>query len=471
MMLENAVSLSQQYKMLPQGGHVLCAVSGGADSMCLLHWLASRVKAGTFLLSAAHFDHQLREEESRADARFVEKWCREWGIPYYLGTGDVRGTARSAGLGIEETARVMRYSFLEKTAGKIGADRIATAHNADDNAETLLLHLIRGTGLQGLSGIPPQRGIFVRPLLTTCRTEILAYLEKYEISHVEDSTNSDVSYTRNRVRHQIMPLLRQINPRLNDSLNSAAAYFRADNDYLNAQAEEVAGTSSWRGEELVIEAAQVALQPDPIAVRIIRLLLIKMGAVQYRAAHLLSVVRLSRAADPSGRVDLPQGLTARRVYTELILTLGSRELPLPFQPERLNLDGVTEIPEVGWRVTCRHGRAPTQPPQNPNHIFINPASLTGELILRPRISGDRITLPRRGGKTLKKLFIDEGIPRGERERIPLLSDERGPVWLAGFGPDASKLAEPCGAALEIKAVRVFQGNDDTGSCRRILSPT
>ena len=163
-MLEQALALTREYAMLSPGSTVLCAVSGGADSMCLLHWLSRREG---ITLHAAHFDHRLRGAESDADAAFVRDWCRENGIPFHLGSADVRARAGEAGRGIEETARDLRYAFLRKTARDLGGAVIATAHNADDNAETLLLHLVRGTGLQGLAGIPPRRDALVRPLLTT----------------------------------------------------------------------------------------------------------------------------------------------------------------------------------------------------------------------------------------------------------------------------------------------------------------
>ena len=195
-MLKRALSLAEEYGMLPRGCAVLCAVSGGADSMTLLHWL-SRQEGIT--LHAAHFDHRLRGEESTADAAFVREICGKWGIPFHLGEGDVRGAARASGFTLEEGARRLRYAFLEETAKTLGENtRIATAHTADDNAETVILNLVRGTGLKGLCGIPPVRAVrspgvvVIRPLLTTFREEILTYLSENRIDHREDSSNTDV---------------------------------------------------------------------------------------------------------------------------------------------------------------------------------------------------------------------------------------------------------------------------------------
>ena len=176
-MLETIKALTTEYDMLPRGGTVLCAVSGGADSMCLLHLLHTWAGEGGFRVAAAHYNHNLRGAESDRDAAFVAEWCAGQDIPCVIGAGDVAHEARARGLGVEETARQMRYEFLRGAADAMGCGRIATAHSADDNLETLLLHLVRGAGLHGLAGIPPRRGVVVRPLLTTSRAEIVAYLE------------------------------------------------------------------------------------------------------------------------------------------------------------------------------------------------------------------------------------------------------------------------------------------------------
>ena len=276
-MMEAVRALTAEYDMLPRGGAVLCAVSGGADSMCLLHLLSSLAKEGGFRVSAAHYNHSLRGAESDGDAAFVAEWCALRGIPCIVGAGDVGREAELRGLGVEETARQMRYEFLRTVADTTGCDRIATAHNADDNLETLLLHLVRGAGLHGLAGIPPRRGDIVRPLLTTARADIMAYLEEHHVPHVEDSTNTDEAYARNRIRRQVVPVLRQLNPRLTESAAETMGYLRADDDFLNAQAAAACRNARWAEDDLVIEARYIAQLPAAIAPRAVRRLLEMMG--------------------------------------------------------------------------------------------------------------------------------------------------------------------------------------------------
>lgn len=450
-MLNEAQALTREYAMLAPGNHILCAVSGGADSVCLLHWLKGQAAEKGFTLTAAHFNHRLRGAESDRDAAFVEKLCREWKVPCVVGTGDVSGEAQRRGAGIEETARALRYDFLEQTAAELGAGLIATAHNANDNVETMLLHLIRGSGLQGLTGIRPRRGKLIRPFLTTTRAEILAYLKEHQLSHVEDSTNADTAYARNKLRHQVIPLLEELNPALISRLSDTVGYLRADNDYLTAQAmAAVRGAEPTVTGGLVLPADAIARSPDPIAVRAVSALLGRLGEHQYRSAHLLSVVDLARSGHPSGSVDLPHGITARRAYGLLVLEPSAAESG--WTPVPLNVPGETPLPQLGWKLVCRPAQAPAEPPTDPFVCYLDPSVLDGPLTVRPRETGDCITLPGRPHKSVKKLLIDAKVPRADRERLPVVADRRGPVWLGGFGPDATRLAAPDAPALELRAV-------------------
>ena len=227
-----AAAFADQYQMLPQGSTVLCAVSGGKDSMALLSVLQTLAPERNLMIHAAHFNHQLRGEESQRDENFVSKWCADHNIPLTIGSGDVAQAAQEQGKGIEETARAMRYGFLTETAQEVGAEKIATAHNADDNAETVLLHLVRGSGLDGLTGIPPVRGILIRPLLGVPRIDIEVYLAQENIPHVEDSSNQDTKFARNRIRQAILPVMKDLNPAFVSTLSANLVHLREDRELL-----------------------------------------------------------------------------------------------------------------------------------------------------------------------------------------------------------------------------------------------
>lgn len=432
-------ALCAQYDMLPRGALVLCAVSGGADSMCLLHLLHTMAQTEGFCLRAAHFNHKLRGEESDRDEQFVRAWCLEQDIPLTCGSADVGEQAARTGRGVEETARALRYAFLEQTAAALDAKRIATAHTADDNAETMLLNLVRGAGLQGLTGIPPRRGNVVRPLLNATRAQVEQYCAVHGVPFVVDSTNSDESYTRNYLRAQIMPRLKQMNPRAAENLSAAAGRLRVDHDYLNELTRQAMEDMkpTWEGSALVIRSVKLGQLPDPIASRAARMLLEHAGGGKScTAAHLEGLLNLCRSEDPSGKLALP-GLTARREYDKLLLA--APEGPA-FLPEPVPVREGEQTCFGGWLLACNRTVCLEENSKNPDTFFLACDRIKGAITLRPRQTGDRIKLPGRGSKTVKKLMIDEKVPLDRRELLPVLADDAGVLAVAGFGPEVSRLA-------------------------------
>lgn len=409
-------------------------------------------------MAAAHYNHQLRGEEADRDAAFVRQfitlccgrdrllqpdgtWRDLPPVELFIGGGDVSGEARRRRRGVEETARDMRYDFLRRTARTCGAQWIATAHNAGDNAETILLHLIRGTGLRGLGGIRPRQGDVIRPLLSVSRNEIEAYLRFWGLPWREDATNRDDAYTRNRLRHRVLPELEAISPGLTVRLGEMSARLRADEAYLVEQVQASLAPLEEIPGGLSLPAESVAALPQPLAVRAARILLGRMegGNENCSAAHLEGLIALCRSGDPSAELNLPGGVTARRAYSRLILT---RSAP-PAAPENqvpLPLPGTAEW--AGWTVHSTPELYRGQR-QGPLQFWLDRDAVHA-LTLRGRRTGDRLKLPGRPTKTVKKWCVDQKIPAWLRPGLPVLDCGGCLAGVAGLGPDAA-LLPPHGA--------------------------
>ena len=433
--------------LLPPGCRVLCAVSGGADSMALLTALRALAPDLGISVAAAHFDHRLRGAESDRDRAFVADWCARHEIPLRLGHGDVRAAAAAQGRGLEETARDLRYAFLETAAADLGCDRIATAHNADDNAETVLLHLVRGTGLDGLVGIPPRRGALIRPLLGCTRAEIEAYLAAEGVPHVEDSSNADPAYARNRIRRDVMPVLRDLNPAFAATLAAALPHLRADRAYLD---DKAAAALPLRrdGAGVRLSARAVREAPRPLAVRAVRRALAALGVHQTAAASLLAAVDLA-SAGPAAQRDLPGRILVRRDYDDLcFVPRDDWTAPAPFAPVPVPGPGTVDLPG-GWRVTLDLVPAPADAAQSGAACHLTPPGWP--LVLRPRQAGDRLRPPGRPEKSLKDWYIDEKLPRAQRAALPVLAGPDGTLLAAALlGPQADRCAAAGTTALRVR---------------------
>ena len=402
-MLNKMLAALRRYEMVRSGDRVICAVSGGADSMALLWgmWLLKE-KLG-ITVEAAHFNHNLRGEESRRDAEFVEKFCDFHDIRLHLGSGNVVPGAK----GLEAAARDARYCFLRSLGGTI-----ATAHTADDNAETVLMHLLRGTGLRGLGGITPKSDRLIRPMLDVTRAQVEEFLNENYIRHIEDSSNATDAYLRNRLRHHVMPLLRTENPSIATGLSAAAQRIRQDAALLDALSSGLDPTD--------VQALRES--PAPLRRRAIEGLLRENGFPEPGACHLEQAESLVFSENPSARVTLG-GVTLRRNYGRLcvdreIITLPERKLPH---------EGMTLLPEIGLAVR-------TAMADGPGEWVVCPR---GEMVVRSRQSGDHLTT-KGGTKSLKKRFIDRKIPRWERSAVPIIADREGILAVYGFGADETR---------------------------------
>ena len=422
---------AEAYGMLPPaGGRLLCAVSGGADSVCLLLMMCDAAKARGFTVLCAHYDHGLRGDESKRDAQFVRALCEKLGVAFLPGGGDVASEAKRLGRGVEETAREMRYAFLRESAANCGAMFIATAHNAQDNAETMLFNLARGAGSAGLAGIAPKKRGIVRPLLFAEREEIEAYLREKGQAWVTDSTNLSDAYARNRLRHEAVPALKSVNGAFVRHALETAERLRADEECLTMLAECFLQENSAReGQSIAVNAQALLDLPEPVRYRAIR----KLCGAATESCHVQAVEKLL-LPDSSGKAaDLP-GMQVRRSFEKLYF-------------------GAPELPEAGVLVRRSDG-VPCEIHKSFNIFFFQMTDPCGRMVIRSAEAGDSIRLPGRGcTKTLKKLFAEAGVPAWERRRIPVIADEKGILAVAGFGADERRLARPGEEAVKIEIIR------------------
>ncbi len=425
--------------LLNPGEDVTVALSGGTDSVALLWLLRALASRLEIRLRAAHFHHGIRGPEADRDAEFCRRLCARWQIPFTLGRGSAPERASQTGESLEEAARVLRYRFLEEAA----PGKIATAHNADDNAETLLLHLIRGTGTRGLGGIPPRRGRVIRPLLSCTRQELETLLEREGLPHVEDSSNGEDDCLRNRLRHRVLPLLRAENPGLSGTLGRTAALLRAEDAYLSRLAAEAAAACRL-GEGY---SCRSLLALDPVLRRrVLSSALWTLGLEDPSAVYVEALEKLLRAG-PSARLDLPGGLQARRAYD--LLRLGPADTPASLPETALQIPGETLLPGNLGRIRCFVTKNSNFSKKNLTTFALKCDMIgTLELRVRGRLPGDRLRLSG-GTKSLKALMIDRKIPAALRPGIPVLTADGQPVAAFGVGADPAWLAAPGDDALTV----------------------
>ncbi len=432
-----------RFDLIPPGSGVLCALSGGADSMYLLcRLLEGREKYG-WTVCAAHFNHALRPT-ARRDEDFVRDWCGRQNVPLYTCRDNVEEYAFREKLSVEEAGRILRYRFLEDTAWETGCAEnptlIATGHHAGDNAETVLMNLIRGCGLKGLTGIPERRGNIVRPMLSVTRSEIEAYLNANGAPHVEDETNTDLTYTRNKVRHQLLPLLEELNPQAAAHIAAAARRLREDEEELNRQAVPL--TEQWLDipTGAAIPARVLREAPRPLALRACAMLLERAG-LGGEAVHLENILSIAAGDDPSAHLDVPGG-SVRRQYEVLVFSPDPEPEPGPPPPMEL-AEGKSRWGD--WTVTCIQGTCPEKAYISPWEFYLKP----DRYLIRPRREGDKITLGKRPEKTVKKLMIEGRVPAHDRNRVPVLATWEQVAAVGGFGPEKVCLGSPGEAALHI----------------------
>jgi tRNA(Ile)-lysidine synthase len=413
---------------------VVCAVSGGKDSMVLLDLLTLLAPELGITVAAAHFHHGLRGEEADRDAQFVADYCKAHRIPFRCGHGQTARRAKETGESIEQAARALRYDFLLAEAAD---GKLATAHTADDHAETVLINLLRGTGLRGLCGIPPRRENVVRPILCLDRRQVAQWLEERGLPHVEDSTNQSRAHLRNRVRQDVLPALTAEAPDWAAAMVEQGQLLRQDADFLDDLGRQLLDRAQTDG-GLCLPVLRDA--PAPVRSRAVLFWLRQMGVRDPGLRHVDAVLDLVAATDGSAQLDLPGGVTVLRTYD----TLTTWQAVPSLSPQTVPVPG--EIFWGSWHIRtqtlpCWDGR----PTKNGWTVSL-PA---GPLTVRSRRTGDIICLPG-GTRTLKKRMIDQKIPASLRDTLPVLCDNQTVVCAAEVG-----VSTACAAVVGAPALQIF----------------
>lgn len=387
---------------------ILVALSGGADSVCLLHAL----KECGADICAFHLNHGIRGSEADRDEQFCKTLCESINVPFSSKKADIPALASFCGTGMEETARNVRYNELEKEAERVNADHIATAHNADDNVETVIFNLVRGCSSDGLSGIPRKRGKIIRPLLDSTREEIEQYLSENGLSFVTDSTNSDVNYTRNKIRHLVMPVLRTINPSVSATVAQTCGMIQDDKDYFDDILEKSGDTLP-------------AVLPRAVLTRQIA------KRFSEETSTNLEYVHINKIADYVKKracvtLDLPGKICVYISYGNY--TFSKRTEKAEYHKE-ISI-GITEIPEIGTKVFYGNENVYNLS----TSVRVDCDTIVGGLYARPREAGDRIRVYG-VTKNVRKELINKKIPLCVRNTLPVICDDNGIVYVPYIGAD------------------------------------
>lgn len=412
---------------------VLCAVSGGMDSMCLLHLLSTWGRENALAVTAAHFNHQLRGMESDRDEAFVRDWCAEHDIPFVCGRGNVRALAAEKGLTLEEAAREARYAFLTQQQRALGCAFVLTAHHADDNAETMLLNLLRGTGIRGLTGIPEVRDSIARPFLHITREELAAYAAENGIPYVEDATNASDDVSRNILRHKVLPVLRELNPRAVENMARTAELLAEDETALTDAAEQVLAKCCFEEERAAILVSDLLCVKQALLSRCIRAMMARVCRRQKDLTyiHVEAVCDLLRG-EPGREVSLPYGMTARREADTLVILRNG------CIPKAISIQLREKISFGDWYVEL-------SPERGEREISL---PVDAELLVTAWRKEDRMTLPdSRGARSFKRLCAERGITPAQRDRLPVLRVNGKAAAAPGIGVDLDFSPQKDGAVF------------------------
>ncbi len=455
-MLDKVRQTIEKHKLIEEGDKIVVAVSGGPDSVCLLHVLHRLREEYNLGLYGAHLNHNFRGIEAQIDAQYVSDLCEKLDILYFIKSMDVPGYAEKHGLSPEKAGRILRYDFFEEVAQKAGASGIAVAHNKNDQAETVLMRLLRGTGLQGLAGIHIRRGKIIRPLLDVDRESIEKYCEEHNLSPRIDKSNLESIYHRNKIRLELIPYLEEdYNPNIIANLVNTAETLKDDFDFIEEMARGIYA-------DLIVEQSKHSLEipiediqklHSALQSRIVRLageqLLGRQELLGYK--HVQDVLELMHRGLTGKRITLPMGLIAKINYKNICFTTEDRGDKV-FHYE-LPIEGSFDLQEVGgvFETKVIERENIKEISRDKYRKCFDYDKIKGVLNVRNRKDGDYFyPLGLTGSKKLKDFFIDYKVTRNERDRVPLICDGDNIMWVVGFRiSEKYKITDETKRVLEI----------------------
>jgi tRNA(Ile)-lysidine synthase len=469
MLINKVKNTAAKYSMLKNGDRVVVAVSGGPDSICLLNALHVLSDELNLSLHVAHLDHMFRGSQSAEEAMFVAEQAKKLGLSCTVEKIDVPAFCGRRGLSAQAGAREIRYEFLSRVAADVRATRIATGHTASDQAETFLLRLIRGAGLHGLSGIPARRENVIRPLIMSTREEILDYLRTNDIEYVVDPSNSKPVYTRNRVRNVLLPVLKQFNPRIIETLAAEAELLREENEAAESRLTEItAGILERQGDSVLIKRDEFNSLPLVYRRRLLRKSVERAGRDPARlsSVQIQEALEFMAAAQTGRALRLIHGLRLAREYDLLIVRpdAGSKQYS-----RDITVPGMTIIPELDIIVETvildrmKSGTGDNLDSVGQENNFWQASfdydKISPEIRVRNRLPGDWFCPAGMAGKSkkLQDFFVDSKVPRSRRDSILLVTSGEDILWVTGFRIDERFL--PVTGTRRILAIQVRKSSN------------
>ena len=453
------LKLIKKEGLISDGDRVLLGFSGGIDSATLLFVLMESRKELPFDLAVAHVNHLLRQDESERDELFVKNTAKRYGIPFYIEKADVRGYASSNGLSLQHAGRDIRYRFFNELANSEGYSKIAIAHNLDDQVETFLLRLLKGTGIHGLSSIPLIRSRIIRPFLYTYRSEIASFAETKAIQCVFDSSNEKTVYERNFIRHRIIPPMEELNPAFREKIVALLMDLTEINVYLDGKKRSFLEKHvNNTGGEIIVHIDDIKHLDRETNFRVLSGIMMSCvpGFIPLRE-HIRLIEKMINSGHPNLRLNLPSRLLVKKIYDNLIFSV--KPLPETIMETFPLMSGRNIIARLNIDLTVSSPKKlPAAYPKDPFSAYFDRDKI-GTLVIRTFRPGDRFQpLGMRGTVKLKDFFIARKIPLEERRHVPLLLSDDRIIWIAGHRiDDRYKINENTKRALKVRVKKITIG--------------